>query len=342
MSDNSATSDSSRAVANYASPEADSTPIALRRADLIGRAALWSVSLFLICFSLASLCTVVWLFLQPGQVWFYHTFRVLMWATFITGSSVFISLFILHRKLVPPRDFVFLPLDGARVHVGLTAYNDEAAISQAVREFKACPQVHKVVVVENNSKDNTKQAAIDAGADLVVTEMVPGYGSCCQRTLAETSKDADVVILCEGDMTFAAADVKKMLSYLENADMVLGTRATQELRERTTQMDWLINPANQIVAKLVQVRFWGTRLTDMGCTYRAMRVDSYHKLKSKLTVLGNHFSPHMFIEALKMRLRVIEIPIVFRARVGESKGVGSNKVKASKVAIAMLKQLFRA
>lgn len=340
MSDNPSTTSERLASSAYSSPSAVSSPSTLRRADIIGRAALWSVSLFLISFSLASLCTIIWLLLEPQTQWFYHTFRALMWATFISGSSVFVTLFILHRLFVPPRDFVFKPLDGARVHVGLTAYNDEAAISQAVREFKACPQVHKVVVVENNSKDNTKQAAIDAGADLVVTEMVPGYGSCCQRTLAEASKDADVVILCEGDMTFSAADVKKMLAYLENADLVLGTRATQELRARQTQMDWLINPANQVVAKLVQVRFWGTRLTDMGCTYRAMRVDSYHRLKDRLTVLGNHFSPHMFIEALRMRLRVIEIPIVFRARVGESKGVGSNKAKATKVALAMLKQLF--
>lgn len=321
---------------------ASSTGATILRANVIGRLALWSAAIFMVAFALATLFTILWLFLSPNAAWFYHTFRTLMWVTFVSGASLFVSLFILHRLFVPPRDFLYKSLDGAKVHVGLTAYNDEVAIASAVREFKACPQVHKVVVVENNSKDNTRQAAIDAGADLVVTEMVPGYGSCCQRTLAETAAGADVVILCEGDMTFSAADVKKMLAYLENTDLVLGTRATQELRARHTQMDWLINPANQVVAKLVQIRFWGTRLTDVGCTYRAMRVESYHKLKDKLKVLGNHFSPHMFIEALKLRQRVIEIPIVFRARVGESKGVGSNKMKAAKVAIAMLKQLFRA
>jgi len=324
-------------VATPASP-----PVAITRANLIGRASLWSVTAFLICFTLATLSTILWLLFAPTWPWFHHAFKGLMWATFVSGLAVFFALFILHRFFVPSRDFVYTPLDSARIHVGLTAYNDETAIAQAVREFKGCPQVHKVVVVENNSKDGTRQAALDAGADLVVTETVPGYGSCCQRTLAEASDGADVVILCEGDMTFAASDVKKLLAYLENSDLVLGTRATQELRERHTQMDWLINPANQVVAKLVQVRFWGTRLTDVGCTYRAMRVESYRRLKDKLTVLGNHFSPHMYIEALKLRMRVIEIPIVFRARVGQSKGVGSNKMKAAKVAIAMLKQLFRA
>ena len=259
-----------------------------------------------------------------------------------SGLVTFLVLFIIHRFAVPARDFSYLPLGNAKVHVGLTAYNDEACIGQAVVDFKACPLVDKVIVVENNSRDNTYQVAVDAGADAVVTETVAGYGSCCMRAMSEAAQGADVVILCEGDMTFSGQDVKKFLAYLENCDLVLGTRTTQELRQTKTQMDWLINPANQVVAKLIQTRFWGTRLTDVGCTYRAMRVDAYHQLKGNLSIRGNHFSPHMFIEALKLRMRVIEIPVVFRNRVGLSKGVGSNKMKASQVATAMLGQLYRA
>src|SRR4029453_15214449 len=123
----------------------------------------------------------------------------------------------------------------------------------------------------------------------VFTEVAPGDGACCMRALAEAAQGADVIVLCEGDLTFSANDVKKLLAYLENCDLVLGTRATQELRAAKTQMDWLINPANQIVAKLIQTRFWGTRLTDVGCTYRAMRVESYRQLSGKLHVRGNHF-----------------------------------------------------
>ena len=106
-------------------------------------------------------------------------------------------------------------------------------------------------------------------------------------------------------------------------------------------MDWLINPLNQILAKLIQARFWGTRLTDVGCTYRAMRIESYRRLKGQLRVRGSHFSPHMYMEALKMQMRVIEIPVVFRLRAGDSKGVGSNKIKAARVALRMLGMLYR-
>jgi glycosyltransferase involved in cell wall biosynthesis len=249
---------------------------------------------------------------------------------------------VFYRLLVPPRNVGYLSLTNARVHVGLTAFNDEEAIGLAVAEFKASPHAHRVVVVDNHSSDRTVESAWAAGADDVVIETQRGYGSCCMRALAHAAEGADVVVLCEGDMTFSAGDLAKLLAYLENCDLVLGTRATQELRERGTQMDWLINPANQFVAKLVQIRFWGTRLTDVGCTYRAIRVPAYRKLAPRLWVTGNHFSPHMFIEALKLDLRVIEIPVMFRRRVGRSKGVGANKVKAAVVALAMLRRLYRA
>jgi glycosyltransferase involved in cell wall biosynthesis len=293
---------------------------------------------------LASLGACLWLLTPLNESnWFLKIARLLVVCTLGSGLTLFIVLFIFHRLFVPERDFLFRPLSKAKVHVGLTAYNDEICIGDSVREFKSCPNVDKVIVVENNSKDNTYQVALDSGADRVVTEYKPGYGSCCMRALAECARgldDNDLIFLCEGDMTFSANDVKKFLAYLENCDLVLGTRATQELRATKTQMDWLINPANQIVAKMIQTRFWGTRFTDVGCTYRAMRVEAYRRLESRLWIRGNHFSPHMFIEALKMQMRVIEIPIVFRLRAGKSKGVGSNKIKAAQVAIRMLGILY--
>jgi len=309
----------------------------------IGRAVLISITFFMLLSVVATVSTALWLLTPLGTArWFISLHNTLVAAAVTAFALSFFILFVLHRLLVRPREFMYEPLGDAKVHVGLTAYNDEQSIGDAVRDFKACPVVDKVIVVENNSADRTRQVATEAGADEVVTETVPGYGSCCMRTLAEAARDSDVIILCEGDLTFSANDIKKFLAYLENCDLVLGTRATQELRATKTQMDWLINPGNQIVAKLVQTRFWGTRLTDMGCTYRAIRTESYHRLKEHLAVTGNHFSPHMFIEALRLKMRVIEIPVVFRQRVGESKGVGSNKIKATKVALSMLRLIYNA
>ena len=267
-------------------------------ADVNGRLALYSLTIFMISCVLTLVDCCIWLLLPETEpFWFMKLTRTSITWTIDSGLALFIVLFIFQRLLVPPQDFIFRPLTNAKVHVGLTAYNDESCIGDAVREFKSCPEIDKVIVVENNSKDNTYQVALESGADRVVTETIPGYGSCCMRALEESAaglNDDDVIILCEGDMTFSAHDVKKFLAYLENCDLVLGTRATQELRAAKTQMDWLINPANQVVAKMIQTRFWGSRLTDVGCTYRAIRVGSYRRLRPHLRVRGNHFSPHMY------------------------------------------------
>jgi hypothetical protein len=310
--------------------------------DIIGRISLYTFTITFACFMLATMTSFLHLTPLRVSAVLATVHPWLVGGTFLFGAAFFFNVMICHRFLVPYRQTAQLPLDGARVHVGLTAYNDEEAIGLSVEDFKRRAGAHRIIVVDNHSQDGTVRAAWAAGADQVVTEMRPGYGSCCQRALAEAALDADVVVLCEGDMTFSGRDVLKFLSYLENCDLVLGTRATQELREAGTQLDWLMNPANQFVAKLIQIRFWGTRLTDVGCTYRAMRVEAYRRLAPHLWVTGNHFSPHLTIEALKLGMGVIEIPVVFRRRVGLSKGVGANKLKAARVALMMLRLLYAA
>jgi glycosyltransferase involved in cell wall biosynthesis len=309
----------------------------------VGRVTLWSFSVLAPAMAGALVTGGLWLLAgASGPDWLPRAHRLLLGVALGSGAVMFLNLMVCYRFLVPDRDFVEGGIAGARVHVALTAFNDEQAIVEAVRDFKRVPEVHRLIVVDNASRDATARVALEAGADRVVIEPRPGYGSCCMRAMAEAAEGADVIVLCEGDCTFSGADIRKLLAYLENSDLVLGTRATQELRERGTQMDWLINPANQFVAKLVQLRFWGTRLTDVGCTYRAMRVDAYRRLAPNLHVRGNHFSPHMFIEALKLDLRVIEVPVTFRRRVGVSKGVGSSKLKAARVALRMLGLIYRA
>lgn len=313
------------------------------RSALVGRVSLWSFTVLSLAFAAMLVTGLAWVVLRdaaPHELVRAH--RILLGTVLAAGAVLFVNLMVFYRFLVPDRDYLDRDLSGARVNIALTAFNDEVAIAEAVREFRRLPGVHRLIVVDNDSSDGTAAAARAAGADEVVIETRRGYGSCCMRALTEGARDADVVVLCEGDCTFAAGDVRKLLAYLENADLVLGTRATQELRARGTQMDWLINPANQFVAKLVQLRFWGTRLTDVGCTFRAIRADALQRLAPRLHVRGNHFSPHMFIEALRMDMRVIEVPVTFRRRVGQSKGVGSNKLAAARVALRMLGLIYRA
>jgi hypothetical protein len=77
------------------------------------------------------------------------------------------------------------------------------------------------------------------------------------------------------------------------------------------------------VAKLLQVLFGGPSLSDCGCTLRLLRRDAYLTIKDGLTVGGSHFLPEMVCLALQAGLRLVEVPVNYRGRTGESKITGS-------------------
>jgi HAD superfamily hydrolase (TIGR01662 family) len=230
-----------------------------------------------------------------------------------------------------------------RVVVAITAYNDAEATAQAVRDYRRQPGVIKVLVVDNNSTDRTDELAAAAGA-VVVREPRQGYGFACIRGLTEALEDpdADVIVLTEGDGTFVAEDTAKFLDYMDHADLVVGNRVVRGLVARNSQMDHFFTWGNMAVAMLLRLRFWDglylgpAGLSDVGCTFRAIRRQALARILPDLTVGGNHFSPHMLLVAFAHGVTVVEIPIRFRRRVGESKGASRSLWKGLEVGLAMI------
>jgi glycosyltransferase involved in cell wall biosynthesis len=212
--------------------------------------------------------------------------------------------------------------EGRQVSIVFPAYNEEAGIAAAVGDFLACPAVDEVVVVDNNSRDATAALAAEAGAR-VVTETRQGYGNALRRGLREAR--GDYVVLSEPDGTFVGRDVLKLLAYAADFDMVMGTRTTQELIWREANMGWFLRVGNVVVAKALQYLFGGPSLSDCGCTMRLIRRDAADRMLDRLTVGGSHFLPEMVVLALLDGLRVIEVPVNYRGRLGESKITGSFK-----------------
>jgi glycosyltransferase involved in cell wall biosynthesis len=226
---------------------------------------------------------------------------------------------------------------GQRVTVVFPAYNEAAGIALAVRDFLASGYVDEVLVVDNNSRDATAELAREAGAR-VVPEPRQGYGFALQRGLAEAK--SDLIILAEPDGTFSGADVIKLLAYADDFDLVLGTRTTRELIWQEANMGWFLRVGNVAVAKLIQWLFDGPSLSDCGCTLRLVRAPALERIRSRLTVGGSHFLPEMVILALLQHLRVIEVPVNYRGRLGESKITGSFR-KAVLVGLNMIALALR-
>ena len=211
---------------------------------------------------------------------------------------------------------------GQRVSVVFPAYNEEAGIAQAVADFGSIEAVDEVLVIDNNSRDATASRAALAGAR-VIREPRQGYGNALRRGLAEAQ--GEYVVLAEPDGTFMGKDVLKLLAYADDFDMVCGTRTTRELIWHQANMGWFLRFGNWTVAKMIQLLYDGPSLTDCGCTLRLTHRAALTRFIDDLTVGGSHFLPEMVILGLKRGLRIIEVPVNYRGRVGESKITGTFK-----------------
>jgi len=206
------------------------------------------------------------------------------------------------------------------VSVVLPAFNEEQSIRTAVEEFFATGVVDEVVVVDNNSRDGTAAEARRTRARIVL-ESAQGYGHALRRGLREAT--GDLVIMAEPDGTFVARDVLKLLAYADDFDMVCGTRTTRELIWEQANMGWFLRLGNWSVAKIIQLLYGAPSLSDCGCTLRLTRRAALARIQDDLTVGGSHFLPQMVIAALKRGLTIIEVPVNYRGRVGDSKITGT-------------------
>jgi hypothetical protein len=235
--------------------------------------AMWGVLFFCIgvsAFALTSLVNLpIRLILPSASI----VFRDIVWwsgAPIVFGTLLIVIDFaVFYRARRHGHELSQADVDRSSVTVVLTAYNDELSIADAVKDFLANPLTKRVVVVDNNSIDGTALEAARAGA-IVVTELRPGYGYCVHRALAEGARyeDTALVALCEGDMTFRAADLEKLLAYIPHGDVVNGTRIVEQLREKLTQLTTFMFWGNFLGGKLLEFKHLGRgTVTDLGTTY---------------------------------------------------------------------------
>jgi len=234
-------------------------------------------------------------------------------------------------------------VDTNGITVVLTAYNDEEAIASAVRDFSRHNSVRRVIVVSNNSTDRTAQFAAEAGA-FVVNETQPGYGRCVYRCLSEALRfeDANVIVLCEGDCSFRARDIDKLLAFLPHAELVNGTRIVEQLRALNTQLSTFMYYGNFFVGKLLEVKHLGRgTFTDVGTTYKVIRRASLERLLPHLnSAINLEFNAHLMDTALEQGILSVECPITFHARVGKSKGGNVDDLRAIKVGLSMIRGIL--
>jgi hypothetical protein len=288
---------------------------------------------------------VRWLLLNPPLL--RHFNEAIVWYSgipLVAGTLLICwDLFGHVRRLRNLKSIRHDPPTNLRLTVVLTAYNDERSIGGAVKDFSAHPQVARVIVISNNSQDRTMEFAAQAGG-MAFNETRQGYGACVHRALREALSHADteLTLLCEGDLTFRAADIEKFLAYIPHADVVNGSRIVEQLQDRNTQLSLFMHYGNLFAGKVLELKHLGmVSLTDVGTTYKLCRNAPLRELMTQLDPEVNlEFNAYFLDTALKAGLRILECPVTFYPRVGTSKGGNVNNRIATRLGLRMLWGIF--
>ena len=222
--------------------------------------------------------------------------------------------------------------NGRTVSVVLGTYAERDSIREVIDGFFATGVVDEVLVVNNNAQAGTKEEVEKTKARQVF-ESKQGYGHAYQRGLAEAM--GDLLILAEPDGTFLPRDVVKLLTYADDCDAVFGTRTTREMIWSGANMGTFLKWGNWAVAKLVEVLFNTSHLSDVGCTYRLLTRETLVKIQPKFSVGGSHFGPELMLLVITSGARVVEVPVNYLPRVGESSVTGDLR-KAIKLGLQMI------
>lgn len=274
------------------------------------------------------------------------------WIIIADVSWLILSLlFVFSRKQYKTNSQLYYltekPIVEPKICVIIPAYNEEPVIEKVVNDYMHQKNIESVFVIDNHSSDNTAKIAEQCGANVIRKEKNMGYAHSCVLGLKKSLEtDANIIALTEADGTYSGIDLEKMVPYLDNVDMVIGTREIQVLSEKGNQNKTFYVWGNFILAKLIQIKFFSLQhmgvvsLTDVGCSYRCIRKDALSKIIDQFTddetgdVLvkpqSGLFALFMTMIGIKNNLRVVEIPITFKKRIGISKTESDKTDKAVK------------
>ena len=202
-----------------------------------------------------------------------------------------------------------------RIAVVIPALDEEEAIGLVVSEIPRV--VSDVIVVDNGSRDRTAEVATAAGAR-VVPEPRRGYGQACLTGIA-AAEGADVLVFLDGDRSDHPEQLPRVVApILEGrADLVIGSRRLG--RSAPGAHPWHAVAGTRFGVGLMNLLV-GTRATDLG-PFRAITAEALRRLDMRDRGFG--WTVEMQVRAAQAGLRVVEVPVDYRPRIGRSKGSGT-------------------
>jgi len=203
-----------------------------------------------------------------------------------------------------------------KISVIIPAYNEEESLPHVLNDLPQ-DRLHQIIVVDNRSTDRTTEVARANGAT-VVYEKRQGYGQACLSGMAVLDAP-DIVVYLDGDYSDYPEEIDLLVAPIikDEADFVVGSRMI--LKESRKALLPQARYGNMLAVFLIRL-FFGYRFTDLG-PFRAIRYKSLQAIGMRDRNFG--WTVEMQIKAVQKSLRIREIPVRYRMRIGVSKITGT-------------------
>ena len=205
-----------------------------------------------------------------------------------------------------------------RVSVIIPTHNEAQAIARVLADIPT-DLVSEVIVVDSNSSDGTPEIAAKTGAR-VIQEPRRGYGRACLTGLAATTSP-DIVVFLDGDYSDRPSELPILLTPISEgrADITLGSRL--QGRRSAGALPWHQAFGNRLAASMIRL-LYGLKISDLG-PFRAGRADVLRALALEETTYG--WAVEMILKGTLAGFRVVEVPVSYYPRIGQSKISGTLK-----------------
>lgn len=212
-----------------------------------------------------------------------------------------------------------------KISVVIAAWNEAKNIGQVVDNIKKYLPEAEIIVANDGSRDDTALIAKNQGALVVSHRTNRGQGAALQtgNTLA-LRNGADIIVHFDGDNQFLAEEIKDIIEPIikQTADISFGSR----FLGKDSSMPKLKRNIIMPLARLFNKVFFGIKLSDPQCGFRAMSKESAQKI-----VIENDGMAHcteIMAKAHKYKLKIKEVPVtVVYHEFGQSMGGALSIIK---------------
>ena len=213
----------------------------------------------------------------------------------------------------------------------LPAFNEGLNISNFINDALNLNVIDKIICVDNNSTDNTKEE-IKKNNVFYLNAEKQGFGAAVKKGLINCQ--SDLILICEPDGSFMAKDILKLLNLIEDYDAIFTSRTL-------SMKNFYLKYGNIIYAKILSFLFRGPKITDVGSSLRLFKKKDLDIFIKNLKSDGPELQMELTLNLFELKIKIVEIDINYFKRLGNSNYTG-DFIGSLKVALKFTKiVLFR-